>query len=288
MSKKKRKSFLIQVLCLLGMTIGLSVMGYPVVSDLWNKYRNDQIADEYENNVKDLDQSLVQKMWADAKAYNDQHTVNFVKDIFHDSEDYVLSHPYDELLNPVGDNVMGYIEIPKINIRLAIYHGIGEDVLSKGIGHVEGTSLPIGGAGTHTVLSGHRGLPSAKLFTDLDQLEEGDLIYLHVLDKTMVYRVDQINTVLPEDTSKLAIEPENDLITLITCTPYGVNSHRLLVRGHRVDPTPIEQKKITPIEQVYNMPIKEKALVIGLFIAPVLLIVIVVKDKKKERKKQGK
>ena len=192
-------------------------------------------------------------------------------------------------LNPTNDNVMGYIEIPKINVRLAIYHGIGEDVLSKGVGHVEGTSLPIGGIGTHTVLSGHRGLPSAKLFTDLDQMKEGDLIYLHVLDKTMAYKVDKIDTVLPEDTSGLAIEPDSDLITLITCTPYGVNSHRLLVRGRRIDPAPIEQKKITPIEQVSSMPIKEKALAIGLIVSPILLIVLVVSDKKKEKKKkQGK
>ena len=287
--KKKRKKFVVQLFCLLGMTIGLGIMGYPIASDLWNKYRNDQIADEYENNVKELDKEQIDKMWADAKAYNDQHTVNFVKDVFHDNEDYVLSHPYDQLLNPTNDNVMGYIEIPKINVRLAIYHGIGEDVLSKGVGHVEGTSLPIGGIGTHTVLSGHRGLPSAKLFTDLDQMREGDLIYLHVLDKTMAYRVDKIDTVLPEDTSGLAIEPDSDLITLITCTPYGVNSHRLLVRGRRIDPVPIEQKKITPIEQVSSMPIKEKALAIGLVVSPVLLIVLVVSDKKKEKKKkQGK
>jgi len=263
--KKKRKKFMVQLFCLLGMTIGLGIMGYPIASDLWNKYRNDQIADEYENKLF------------------------FVKDVFHDNEDYVLSHPYDQLLNPTNDNVMGYIEIPKINVRLAIYHGIGEDVLSKGVGHVEGTSLPIGGIGTHTVLSGHRGLPSAKLFTDLDQMKEGDLIYLHVLDKTMAYRVDKIDTVLPEDTSGLAIEPDSDLITLITCTPYGVNSHRLLVRGRRIDPVPIEQKKITPIEQVSSMPIKEKALAIGLVVSPVLLIVLVVSDKKKEKKKkQGK
>ena len=175
-------------------------------------------------------------IWEAARAFNAEHTVNTIVDAFdEDTNEYVLSHPYDEVLDPTNNGIMGYIEIPKINVRMAIYHGIGTEALENGCGHIEGTSLPIGGVGNHAVLSAHRGLPSAKLFTDLDQIEVGDLFFITVLDAKLAYRVDQILTVLPEETEDLAIEPGRDLITLVTCTPYGVNSHRLLVRGERTE-----------------------------------------------------
>lgn len=174
-----------------------------------------------------------ERILKEAAEYNDQHTVNTVVDVMTD-DSYTLSHPYDAILNPSGNGVMGYLEIPKIAQSLVIFHGTGSESLDKGIGHVEGTSLPIGGIGSHTVLAGHRGLQNAKIFTDLDQLSEGDLFYLHILEDTLCYEIFQIAVVLPDESDCLAIRDGMDLATLLTCTPYGVNSHRLLVTGKRI------------------------------------------------------
>ena len=211
-------------------------MFYPTFSELWNSYRNQQLVSNYSEAVETMEPEDYSAIWEAARAFNAEHTVNTIVDAFdEDTNEYVLSHPYDEVLDPTNNGIMGYIEIPKINVRMAIYHGIGTEALENGCGHIEGTSLPIGGVGNHAVLSAHRGLPSAKLFTDLDQIEVGDLFFITVLDAKLAYRVDQILTVLPEETEDLAIEPGRDLITLVTCTPYGVNSHRLLVRGERTE-----------------------------------------------------
>lgn len=213
---------------------GAAFLFYPTMSDAWNRYRNKQLISSYSSAVTSLTKNQYDRIWKDAEEYNKQHTCNVIKDTFNESDHYIMSHPYDTLLNPNGDEVMGYIEIPKINVNLAIYHGTGVTALENGVGHVEGTSLPIGGEGTHAVLSAHRGLPSAKLFTDLDQMQEGDVFYIHVLDEVHAYQVDQILTVLPSETEALGIEEGKDYVTLLTCTPYAVNTHRLLVRGHRI------------------------------------------------------
>ena len=173
--------------------------------------------------------------WDAARAYNVQHSVNNIVDPF--GEDDAASHPdgeYSALLDPLGDGTMGYLDIPRIDQRLNIYHGTNDDALERGVGHLQGTSLPVGGESTRCVLSAHRGLPAAKLFTDLDQLATGDMIYLHVLDKTLAYRVDDVQTVLPTEVKALDIVSGEDLLTLVTCTPYAVNTHRLLVTGHAV------------------------------------------------------
>jgi sortase A len=168
------------------------------------------------------------EMKSAAEAYN--NTLSGI------STDTLLSHDsYNSLLNFDGSGIMGYLEIPKIKVRLTIYHGTDEPTLENGVGHLEGTSLPIGGNSTHCVLSGHRGLPSAKLFTDLDKLENGDLFYIYILGETHAYEVDQVLVVEPTQVESLKITPEQDYVTLLTCTPYGVNSHRLLVRGHRTE-----------------------------------------------------
>ncbi len=219
---------------------GLIMFLYPVISNLWNQHVQDEIMSHYVARVDKLDTSKIDAIWSAAEDYNKQHTTNYIKDAFTQSEKYILKHPYDQLLDPDGNEIMGSLEIPKISVNLAIYHGIGEEALSQGCGHVEGTSLPIGGTGTHAVLAAHRGLANARLFTDLDQLGEGDVFYLHILDKTLAYEVDKITVCLPEDTSGLTLEPDKDLVTLLTCTPYGVNSHRLLVRGSRI---PYEEAK---------------------------------------------
>lgn len=227
--KKKRYALLF-----FGFLTGFFILMYPSFADAWNRHRNKLLAAEYEETVSEILSDEIERIAGEAREYNRQHTVNEVQDIFENSEDYTLSHPYDSLLNPNGDEVMGSIEIPKINIELAIYHGTGAEALSKGVGHIQGTSIPVGGVNTHAVLAAHRGLANAKLFTDLDRMETGDIFFLHILGDTLAYQVDQINVVSPDDLTLIQIEPGRDLCTLLTCTPYGVNTHRLLVRGSRV------------------------------------------------------
>jgi sortase A len=227
--KKKRYALLF-----FGFLAGFFILMYPSFADAWNRHRNKLLAAEYEETVSEIQSDEIERIAGEAREYNRQHTVNEVQDIFENSEDYTLSHPYDSLLNPNGDEVMGSIEIPKINIELAIYHGTGAEALSKGVGHIQGTSIPVGGVNTHAVLAAHRGLANAKLFTDLDRMETGDIFFLHILGDTLAYQVDQINVVSPDDLTLIQIEPGRDLCTLLTCTPYGVNTHRLLVRGSRV------------------------------------------------------
>ena len=269
-------------------------MFYPTFSELWNSYRNQKLVSSYTEAVETMEPEDFSAIWAEARAFNAQHTVNSIVDAFdEETDEYVLSHPYDQVLNPTGNEIMGYIEIPKINVRLAIYHGIGTEALENGCGHIEGTSLPIGGVGNHAVLSAHRGLPSAKLFTDLDQIEVGDLFFVKVLDAKLAYKVDQILTVLPEETDDLAIEPGRDLITLVTCTPYGVNSHRLLVRGERTEY--VEEEDTMKSGIILRNPLEgtnqaQRMLVIGMMVFLVFMIlmgiILRISDWRKKKKKQ--
>lgn len=232
MSKKvKRSSRGFTIGIVIFFMAGACVLLYPTVSNFWNQYRNLKLVSAYNQAVDNMGDGKYEQMLEQAREYNQRHTTNRILDAF--EADYELSHPYATLLNPNGDEIMGYLEIPEININLVIYHGVGRRALEKGCGHLEGTSLPIGGPGTHSVLAAHRGLPSARLFTDLDQIKKGDVFYIRVLHKKMQYKVDQIKTVLPDESQYLAIEQGQDYVTLLTCTPYGVNTHRLLVRGHR-------------------------------------------------------
>ncbi len=208
---------------------GLSLLLYPTVSDYWNSFHQSRAIANYSEQVKKMDRADYGKILADAHAYNEQ--------LLHTPDRYHMTGEerarYNALLNVSGTGIMGYIEIPDIGCRLPIYHGMDEEVLQIAAGHLEGTSLPVGGKGTHAVLAAHRGLPSARLFTDLDQMKEGDVFIIRVLNETMTYEVDQIRIVLPEELSELEIESGKDYCTLATCTPYGVNSHRMLVRGIR-------------------------------------------------------
>lgn len=205
-------------------------MLYPLVSDLWNETRQSRAIADYTQAVAAMDDQSYRQLLRDAQAYNAELLDH--PDRFYPTEEEISR--YEGLLNVAGSGVMGYVEIPSIQVLLPIYHGVDEAVLQTAIGHIEGTSLPVGGESTHCVISGHRGLPSAKLFTDLDQLDLGDTFRLRILDEVLTYEVDQIRIVEPDDLSLLEIEPGEDLCTLVTCTPYGVNSHRLLVRGRRV------------------------------------------------------
>lgn len=246
---------------------GLSLLLYPTVSDYWNSTRQSRAIVEYTQQVSDIEQTLYDQTWADAQAYN--QALLSKEDRYELSEEEQAE--YDSLLDITGDGIMGYIEIPSIRCSLPICHGTDEDVLRNAVGHIEGTSLPVGGESTHCVLSGHRGLPSARLFTDLDELEAGDLFILRVLDEVLTYEVDQIKIVEPQELDALEIEEGKDYCTLVTCTPYGVNSHRLLVRGHRVE-NQAEAKTVRVTADAMQI---EPMIVAPLMAAPVLLLLLV-------------
>lgn len=226
-----KKGTFSNIILILMLLLGLSLLLYPTFADYWNSLHQTRAIATYAEEVAVLDDDKYIELWQDAIAYN-QSLTEKENQYYVDDETMVL---YESLLNVIGNGIMGSIEIPSIGCNLPIYHGVDESVLQVAIGHLEWTSLPVGGESTHCVLSGHRGLPSARLFTDLDQLQMGDTFMLHILDETLTYEVDQILIVLPYETDALLIEEGKDLCTLVTCTPYGVNSHRLLVRGHRVE-----------------------------------------------------
>ena len=230
-AKKKRKPDIISIILGLIMIVGLGVIAYPTFSDWWNSYHMSRAIATYVAAVEETDPKVIEQMFEDANAYNEKLLWN--NNRYHMSDEDRAE--YNALLNLTGDGVIGYIQIASIGVNLPIYHGTSESVLQVAIGHIEGTSLPVGGPSTHAVVSGHRGLPSAKLFTDIDRLTEGDTFTITVLNQTATYQVDQIRIVLPSDMSDLDIQPAADYVTLITCTPYGINTHRLLVRGHRID-----------------------------------------------------
>jgi len=228
--KKRKKSRGSTVLLLAALLAGMALLLYPSVSDYWNSFRQSQVIANYSEQLNSLDDDRYRELIEAAQEYN--------AGLLTRTNVYTLSEEqktyYEELLNVSGVGAMGYIEIPSINCTLPIYHGTSDAVLQIAVGHLEWTSLPVGGESTHCVLSGHRGLPSAKLFTDLDKVMTGDLFMLRVLDEVITYEVDQILIVEPHVTENLLIEPGQDYCTLVTCTPYGINTHRLLVRGHRV------------------------------------------------------
>ena len=226
---KKKGTFTTFILIVM-LLAGLSLLLYPTFADWWNSHTQSAAIATYTDRIAVMDEDEYKEIWDSAISYN-QSLLERTNTFKLTDEQYAL---YDSQLNFAGNGIMGYIEIPQIDVHLPIYHGTSNEVLQVAVGHLDWTSLPTGGESTHCVLSGHRGLPSAKLFTDLDRLQVGDQFLLHVLDETMTYEVDQILIVSPDETDDLLIQEGKDLCTLVTCTPYGVNSHRLLVRGHRV------------------------------------------------------
>lgn len=283
---KKKKNFVWNIFFALVLLAGAGVFLYPTVSDMWNQYRNARLVSRYDEAVTDLSDNEYQKLWNEAKEYNAEHPVNSIVDAFGEKDDYVLSQPYDQVLDPNGAGLMGSIEIPKINAKLAIYHGLSKTVLEKGVGHVEGTSLPVGGKSTHAVLAAHRGLPSAKLFTDLDQMKKGDIFILHILGKNLAYKVDQIRTVLPEETGELDIVEGEDHVTLVTCTPYGVNTHRLLVRGIRTKYVEGEIRNDETISQRLAATDPKKVLAGGFAVLIVLILLIYLSVRYRDKKRR--
>lgn len=225
---------------------GLCILAYPFASQYWNGRHQSEVCAAYEEQLANTDEDTINDGLQAAQAYNQSlaQSALMVSDPFAQA-DTVDNESYDDLLDVTGDGIIAYLEIPDIDVYLPIYHGVEEKVLKKGIGHLPETSLPVGGESTHAVLCGHSGMSYAKLFTDLDQLKEGDMFYIHVYQMQLAYIVDQIKTVLPTDTSDLQIVAGEDYVTLITCTPYGINSHRLLVRGTRIYQEEAKQTELT-------------------------------------------
>lgn len=249
---------------------GLAVFFYPSISDRISRYGQSQVITEYAAAAADMPSEENESLLAAAEEYNARLAQDPARFSLTDEE----KAEYDSLLNVTKAGVMGYVDIPKIHVSLGIYHGTSEKVLQDAIGHLEGSSLPVGGAGTHAVISGHRGLPTAKLFTDIDQLEEGDRFSIRVLDRVLTYEVDQIKVVLPDELEDLAIDPEKDYCTLLTCTPYAVNTHRLLVRGVRVpDGEKTEtQTVVRKAEKVSLLPV-----ILPVAAAAALLLVLLIR-----------
>ncbi len=271
---RKHLSTIVLVILLL---IGLSLLLYPTVSDYWNSFHQTRAITTYAENVAALDSASYDAIWEAARQYN--------RNLLDRSNGLRLSEEqkaeYERLLDVSGVGVMGYIEIPEIDVSLPIYHGAEDSVLQVAIGHLEWSSLPVGGQSTHCVLSGHRGLPSAKLFTNLDKLREGDTFLLRVLDEILTYEVDQILIVEPQDTAALEIVEGQDYCTLVTCTPYGINTHRLLVRGHRID----NIEEVKTVRVTADAIQIEPMLVASVVAIPMLLILLILLLLPRRRKK---
>ena len=257
------------VILLLVLLTGLSLLLYPTVSDYWNSFHQSRAIASYTAQVEEMDPADYEAMWNAAAEYN-QRLLADTGDRYRMTE--AEEEEYESLLDVTGTGVMGYVEIPKLKTSLPIYHGTDAAVLQIAIGHLAGSSLPVGGEGTHCVLTGHRGLPSAKLFTNLDEMVEGDTFSLHVLDQTLTYEVDQIRVVEPQELDDLEIEEGKDYCTLVTCTPYGVNSHRLLVRGHRIAD---QQNASVPADVVQIDRFLVSPVVAAVLIGLVLIIILI-------------
>lgn len=263
--------------------IGFGILVYPTVADQWNTYRQSRLISSYENRIQEMEPEDFTAEWEKARAFNDTLTQNSIYgDVFGEEDQELEDTDYWQILNVGGDGVMGYLSIPKINIKISIYHGTSDEVLQTGVGHLNGTKLPIGGESTHSVLAAHRGLPSARLFTDIDQMEKGDMFYIHVLDETLAYQVDQIFDMVDKDDHEtleeaLRIQEGKDQVTLFTCTPYGVNSHRLLVRGTRVPYNGEEEIESTPADTMLEAVQNYYMLYLILGLSITLLIILLMR-----------
>lgn len=275
---------------------GFGILVYPTVSNQWNTYRQSRLISDYEKVVSDMKPEDYTEEWEAAREFDSTLVQNNIYgDVFGSDDTQIEDTDYWKVLNVAEDGVMGYLSIPKINVRLAIYHGTAEDVLQTGIGHMNGTSLPIGGESTHSVLAAHRGLPAARLFTDIDQMQQGDMFYIHVLDETLAYQVDQILDMVEKDDHEtledaLQIQEGKDQVTLFTCTPYGVNSHRLLVRGTRVPYSGEEETENTPVDSMLRAIQNYYMLYLILGLAVTLLVILIMKFlfDRKNKKHSGK
>lgn len=253
--------------------VGLSLVLYPSISNYWNKRTQSLAIVDYEQKVLNIDEKEYERYFQEAETYNQK-----LFELEYPLSESKKINGYDDILNVIGNGMMGYIEIEKLKVKLPIYHGTSDSVLDVATGHVKGSSFPIGGKSTHSVLSSHRGLPSAKLFTNLDKLENGDMFKITVLNRVCTYEVDQIRIVEPDDVSDLEIKEDMDYCTLVTCTPYGVNTHRLLVRGHRIENTK-DLHSLVVSDAIVQEPIIV-AIVIAIPVIAILIIIMLIKYRK--------
>ena len=290
---KKKKGKLAPILFGLLFLVGFGILAYPTISNQWNTYRQSQLISSYNDKVEEMTPEDFSQEWQKAEDFNATITQNnLYGGVFGEDDGDLKNTDYWQVLNVADDGVMGYLSIPKINIKLAIYHGTADDVLQTGVGHLNGTKLPIGGDSNHTVLAAHRGLPSAKLFTDIDQLEAGDKFYIHVLDEVLAYQVDQILPMVDKDDHEtlqkaLQIEEGKDQVTLFTCTPYGVNSHRLLVRGTRVPYNGEEDASAQTVTDTMLHTIQNYYmlyLILGIAITILIILIMKLVSGRKQRK----
>lgn len=272
--KKENLSTLILVLVFF---VGLSILLYPTVSDWWNSRVQSRAIVDYDAVVADMSHEDYDAEFAEADAYN--AALRAIPSPF---INYEQVEGYDDVLNVTGNGIIGYINIPRIKVELPIKHGTSEEVLNVAVGHVQGTSLPVGGESTHCVLSAHRGLPSAKLFTNLDKLTEGDTFTITILDRFLTYEVDQIRIVEPKEIGELDMVEGKDYVTLLTCTPYGLNTHRLLVRGHRIEND--EENDIVILNEAYELDSTMLAPIVAAPLLIILLIILLVKYRKPKSK----
>lgn len=294
--KKRRKRKISNLLFGLLFAVGFGVLVYPSVSNQWNTYRQSQLISSYETIVEEMTEEDFSDEWEKARAFNDTIVENnLYADVFGQGEGGLEDTEYWKVLNLANDGIMGYISIPKINIKLAIYHGVEESVLQTGVGHLNGSKLPIGGESTHSVLAAHRGLPSARLFTDIDQLDRGDVFYIHMLDEILAYQVDAIHDMVDKDdmdtlSELLKINEGEDRITLFTCTPYGVNSHRLLVSASRIEYNGEEEVEVTVPEAMLQSVQDYYMLYLVLGLSITVLVILLMRfflNKKSKRKDEG-
>lgn len=285
-TSKKRRRLIPSLVFILIFLIGLTVAAYPFFSDWYNQRLQEKLITEYDHTVASVDPDILKAEREASRAYNESLLGYVVlRDPFDPDSLRESTAEYEERLNLSGDGIMGYIEIPKINVHLAVFHGTGTEVLDSGVGHLENTSLPVGGTGTHAVLSAHTAYAKASMFNDLIKLEEGDLFILTMLDEQLAYEVVQIKVVEPNDTSDLYIDLQEDYVTLVTCAPYGVNSHRLLVRGTRV---PYEEETILQI-QAESSDYWIYLIIAAAVLLSVIVIIIVRKRRKRRRERhEGK
>ena len=263
--------------------LGFGILVYPTIADQWNTYRQSHLISYYVEVVEKMEEEDFSEFWEAARNFNQNIKENkLYEDVFGLEDSDMKDTEYWKVLNLAGDGIMGYISIPKINIKLAIYHGTAEDVLQTGVGHLGGTKLPIGDDSSHSVLAAHRGLPSARLFTDIDQMKKGDMFYIHIFNETFAYQVDQISDMIDKDDTEalqeaLAVKEGEDKVTLFTCTPYGVNSHRLLVRGTRVPYNGEEHVEMTIPETMVQSVQNYYMIYLILGISITLLAIVIMK-----------
>lgn len=292
---KRRYLQIILAAVLFLLALGLTL--YPVASNWYNQRHQSQIQTAYREVLEQTDTAKLERIRKRAAEYNKSITPGAAEEVYTQESIIAASEDYVNQLNVGGSGIMGYIEIPKINVDLPIYHGTGSDSLDRGTGHLLGSSLPVGGEGTHTIITGHSGMASQKMFTDLEQLQEGDVFYLRVLDEVLAYQVDAIHTVLPHDTTYLGIVPGEDLCSLVTCTPTGINTHRLLVQGTRIPYEPVlevedtvlspEQKVVSHWEDQYWLGIRLGLMAMVFLILMVNVLLYIRKTRGRAARRKG-